>query len=169
MEAQSLRLRLLTLAQKTGGKTNAMRALDTRGVAYEVRTYAPAITSAEGVAEDLGGVPAEGYKTLVMAADGDHKLLVMVPGDREASLKTLARTIGARAVAMVPKSQAERLTGLQTGGIGALALLGKAFAVYIDRAALEREWIYVNGGRRGLNLPVRVQDLIRITEARAVQ
>jgi Cys-tRNA(Pro)/Cys-tRNA(Cys) deacylase len=69
---------------------------------------------------------------------------------------------------MAAKSDAERLTGLQTGGIGALALIGKPFDVYIDASALDQEHIYVNGGRRGLNLLVSVRDLLNVTGARLV-
>jgi Cys-tRNA(Pro)/Cys-tRNA(Cys) deacylase len=150
-------------------KTNAMRALEAAGVAYEAASYEPALTSAEEVAHALGVPPSEIYKTLVMVREGDEKLLVMVPGDKEVSPKVLARSLGARSVAMVSKREAERLTGLQTGGIGALALLGRRFTVLIDRDALGREHIYVNGGRRGLNLRVPVAGLMRLTGARAVQ
>lgn len=157
------------MAKGAIGKTNAMRALEATGVSYEAAAYDPSITSAEGVAEALGVSPSEVYKTLVMARDGGDTLLVMVPGDRDVSPKILARSIGVRSVAMVAKRDAERLTGLQTGGIGALALLGRRFTVLIDRDALEREWIYVNGGRRGLNLRVPVAGLIRLTGAQVVR
>jgi Cys-tRNA(Pro)/Cys-tRNA(Cys) deacylase len=69
---------------------------------------------------------------------------------------------------MAPHAEAEGLTGLQTGGIGALALLGKPFEVFIDRRALNRDLILVNGGRRGLNLGLQPADLVRITSARLV-
>ena len=145
-----------------------MRALEAAGVTYEAATYDPTIGSAEGVADALGVAPSDVYKTLVMARDGGEKLLVMVPGGREVTPRVLARAIGARSVALVPKADAERLTGLQTGGIGALALLGRKFTVLIDREALGREWIFVNGGRRGLNLRVPVADLILLTGATPV-
>jgi Cys-tRNA(Pro)/Cys-tRNA(Cys) deacylase len=128
--------------------------------------YSEEIKSAEGVAEALGLDPADVYKTLVMFRDDGSPILVMVPGDQEVHLKSLARSIGARSVRMAPKADAERLTGLQTGGIGALALLGKPFAVYLDESAWEKDRILVNGGRRGLNLRVPVEDLIRLTGAR---
>jgi Cys-tRNA(Pro)/Cys-tRNA(Cys) deacylase len=152
-----------------GGKTNAMRALDRRKLQYEAREYYPSITSASGVADALGVTPDEVYKTLVMMTGGGEAILVMVPGDHEVDLKVLAHAVGARSVGMAPKAEAERLTGLQTGGIGALALLDRRFGVYIDRDALDREAIFVNGGRRGLNLRVRVRDLIDVTRAVPVQ
>jgi Cys-tRNA(Pro)/Cys-tRNA(Cys) deacylase len=89
----------------------------------------------------------------------------MVPGDRDVDLRVVAREIGAKSVHMAAKADAERWTGLQTGGIGALALLGKRFEVCIDRLSLEQDRIYVNGGRRGLNLELRVADLIAVTRA----
>src|SRR5262249_31200754 len=67
-----------------------------------------------------------------------------------------------------PQRDAERLTGLLVGGIGALALVNRPFEVCIERAALDHEWVLVNGGRRGLNLRVAVADVIRLTGAPAV-
>ena len=52
--------------------------------------------------------------------------------------------------------------------VGALALLGKNFQVCLDRPALEHPWLLVNGGRRGLNLRLAVDDLVRVTGARLV-
>jgi Cys-tRNA(Pro)/Cys-tRNA(Cys) deacylase len=149
-------------------KTNATRLLDRRGVAYEPRTYDETLTTAAGVASALQVPPSRVYKTLVMLGDETRLLLVMVPGDAEVELKLLAREIGARRVRMAPKKDAERLTGLQTGGIGALALTGRPFEVYIDRRALREDSIFVNGGCRGLNVRLAVQDLLEVTGARAV-
>src|SRR5215212_7062126 len=151
-------------------KTNAVRLLDAQGVLYEALGYDPAIHSADRVAEVLG-IPAEQvYKTLVIQRDppSGRPFLVMVAGDREADLRKLARSLGEKAVRMAPHREAERLTGLQVGGIGALALVGKNFEPCLDRPALEHEWILVNGGRRGLNLRVAVADLVRLTGARIV-
>ncbi len=150
-------------------KTNAMRALDQRKLPYEVRVYPEDIRSADAVAAVLGVPPALVYKTLVMVRDGSTRpILVMVPGDREVDQRILARELGYKSIHMASKLQAEQMTGLQTGGIGALALLNKRFEVYIDRSALLQESIFVNGGRRGLNLHVKTPDLIAVTGARPV-
>ena len=150
-------------------KTNAMRLLDRRRVAYEAYTYDPAIHVATEVAPVLGFSPEEVYKTLVVlpeaTADRRRPTLVMIASNREMDPRLLARSIGVKSVRMAPKVEAERLTGLQVGGIGALALIGKGFGVYIDAVALEHERILVNGGRRGLNLRLRVGDLMALTGA----
>jgi Cys-tRNA(Pro)/Cys-tRNA(Cys) deacylase len=151
-------------------KTNAIRLLDAKRISYDVLTYDAEIHSAVGVAEVLS-VPAEQvYKTLVVLNEepGSRPLLVMIAGPDELDHRLLARSIGAKATRMAPQREAERLTGLLVGGIGALALVSRPFVPCIERAALSYEWVLVNGGRRGLNLRVGVQDLIDLTGARVV-
>ena len=152
-------------------KTNAVRLLEARRIPFEALTYDEQIHSAVTVADVLGVPPDRVYKTLVVLheAPGHRPLLVMLPGNRELDPRSLARSIGAKAVRMAPHREAERLTGLQVGGIGALALVGRQFDVCIDRAALDHEWILVNGGRRGLNLRIGIADLIQLTGAQPVE
>jgi Cys-tRNA(Pro)/Cys-tRNA(Cys) deacylase len=149
-------------------KTNAMRVLDRSKVLYQAFSYNPEIRSADGVAQALGLPHDMVFKTLVMVSEERRPLLLMAPGDREVDMRRVAREIGTKSVRMAPKRDAERLTGLETGGIGALALIGKPFDVYLDRYALNFEAILVNGGKRGLNLRVPTADLIRLTVARII-
>jgi Cys-tRNA(Pro)/Cys-tRNA(Cys) deacylase len=150
-------------------KTNAMRALDQRHIAYDALTYSPEIHSADVVAETLGLPARLVYKTLVVLRErGGRPMLVMIAGDRELDPRGTAKAVGEKRVAMAPKKDAERLTGLLVGGIGALALLNKGFEIYIDERALAEDAILVNGGQRGLNLRVRVADLIAVTGAKPI-
>lgn len=151
-------------------KTNAMRLLEQRKIAYTPLAYpVEGHVSAVEVARLLGVPPAMVYKTLVVLRERGRPLLVMIAGPRELDPRRLARALNEKAVRMAPHKEAERLTGLPVGGIGALALLNKPFEVVLDRPALELEEILVNGGRRGLNLRLRVADLIRVTGARVVE
>ncbi len=150
-------------------KTNAMRALDARHVPYDTFIYPPEIHSADVVAETLGLPAREVYKTLVVLRERGRPMLVMIAGDRELDLRLMAKAVGEKRVSMAPKTEAERLTGLQVGGIGALALLNKGFDVYLDERALSEESILVNGGQRGLNLRLAVPDLISVTGAKVIQ
>jgi Cys-tRNA(Pro)/Cys-tRNA(Cys) deacylase len=149
-------------------KTNALRLLDRQKVAYTALEYAPETHSAVEVAEVLGVAPEMVYKTLVVLRERGRPLLVMIAGPRQIDPRRLARSLGEKSVQMAPQREAERLTGLQVGGIGALALLNRPFDVCIDRTALALEEVLVNGGRRGLNVRLRVDDLIRLTRARVV-
>lgn len=149
-------------------KTNSMRLLDQRGVDYEVFTFSPDIHSALGVAEVTGFQPQEVFKTLVVMRPNGKAFLVIAPGDGELDLKKVAAAVGEKKVAMASQRDAEAITGLQVGGISALALLQKGLPVYIDRSATGHERILVSAGKRGVNLRLKSDDLIRIVKARVI-
>ena len=149
-------------------KTNAMRVLDQRKITYEIHEYSPEIHSAVEAAQAMARPPERVYKTLVVMRDTPRAkpLLVMVPGDRELDLRVLAKSTGDKKLRMATQKEAESLTGLLVGGIGALALLNRGFETWIDSAAQAHERICVNAGQRGINLELRVDDLARVTSAR---
>jgi Cys-tRNA(Pro)/Cys-tRNA(Cys) deacylase len=149
-------------------KTNAMRALDARGIAYEVFTYSDTIHSATEVAHLLGVPDGHVFKTLVVLADPDRRLLVVTPGDRELDLRLVAKAVGAKSTWMALQRDAERLTGLRVGGISPLALLDKRFEVYLDAPGAALDTLYINGGQRGVNLRLRVADLLAVTGANVI-
>lgn len=150
-------------------KTNAMRLLEARGIRYRAFSFSPEIHSAQGVAEVLG-VPAHAvYKTLVVVPPQGRPMLVLVAGDREIDLERLARSLGLKKVRMATQKEAEQWTGLQVGGISPLALLQRNFRVYLDRRALELEEVLLSAGRRGINLALRVADLIAVSGAQVVE
>lgn len=155
--------------QQEHPKTNAMRALDQRHIAYTSFYYSDAIHSAREVASLLGVPPSHVFKTLVALASDGRQLLVMIPGDRELDPRLVARGVGAKSVHMAPQRDAERLTGLRVGGISPLALLGKRFEVYLDAPGAALDDLYLNGGQRGVNVRLRVTDLLAVTSARVIE
>lgn len=156
-------------------KTNAMRVLEAHKISYETLVYDAAgeFHSAEEAAALLGAPVEAVYKTLVVLNEdpsGPRKkpLLVMVAAAREIDLRVLAKSLGEKKLRMATKKEAERLTGAQIGGISALAQLNKGFEILLDKTANTLEWIHVSGGARGVDLKLRVADLIRATNARWV-
>jgi Cys-tRNA(Pro)/Cys-tRNA(Cys) deacylase len=150
-------------------KLNSMRILDQQKINYIVRDFPETIHSADGVADHFGLSRDMVYKTLVVLPPQGKPMLIMVAGSRELDLKAVAKSVGQKKVQMAAKREAESLTGLQTGGISALALLHKNFSVYIDKPALKLERILISAGKRGVNLELPVQDLIRLTKARVIE
>ena len=153
---------------KKPDKTLAMRVLDGEKVIYEILAFSPEIHSADGVAKALDLPLAEVYKTLVVVRPLGKPLLIMVPADQELDLKRLAKAVGEKKLKMASQREAETLTGLQVGGISALALLNKGFQICILREAQTLSHIVVSGGKRGINLRLPVEDLMRITGAKPV-
>ncbi|PVM88804.1 Cys-tRNA(Pro) deacylase [Caulobacter radicis] len=133
--------------------TPATLALSKAGVAFEVATY-DYDPNAERVglqaAEALGVDPGQVLKTLMAQVDG-KPVCVIVPSDREVSMKKLAAAFGGKSAAMMKPADAERLTGFKVGGVSPFGQRRKVPTAIEDEAfALER--VYINGGQRGLQV-----------------
>jgi Cys-tRNA(Pro)/Cys-tRNA(Cys) deacylase len=154
--------------KKKSGKhvrTNTMRFLDAHQVSYKVNVFSPDIHSATDAAAAMGLDASTVYKTLVVERLRGKPLLVMLAGDKQVDLSVLAASVGEKKLRLASHRDAEALTGLQVGGISALALLNKGFDIYIDRAAQNLDWVTISAGQRGLNLSLAVSDLVRVTRA----
>ncbi len=148
-------------------KPLAIRLLEQRGIAHEVVLFDPSIRDAGEVARATGHSPAEVYKTLVVEHDPPKgkPLLVMAPSGTEVNLKVLAAAVGAKKLRMASHRDAERATGLQVGGISALALLDRRFPAYIDERAGALTHVLVSAGQRGVDVRLAVADLVALTRA----
>ena len=131
-------------------KTLAMRVLDGRKVDYTVTAYPQNERDAERIASLMNVEPALVYKTLVVLPAAGKPLLVMIPSDSQLDLKQVARAVGEKKVKMASHKEAESSTGLQVGGISALALLNRGFVPLIDSQAKDQQIIYISAGKRGL-------------------
>jgi Cys-tRNA(Pro)/Cys-tRNA(Cys) deacylase len=151
-------------------RNNVTRLLDARKVAYEAFELPPEKHSAEETAALLGVPEHHVYKTLVVLREtkGRKPLLVMTPAGRELNVKALAVSLGEKKLHMATQREAEALTGLQVGGISALALLNRGFEVCLDRSALDLPHIHISAGQRGANLRLKVADLVKLTNAKLV-
>jgi Cys-tRNA(Pro)/Cys-tRNA(Cys) deacylase len=140
--------------------------LDSQKVSYAAFETPAEKVGARETAEFLN-VPLEiVFKTIVVTRDKPKKpILVLVPGENVVDLKLLAASLGEKKVHLPTEREAEQLTGLQAGGISPLALLNKGFQVVIDAAAQAFSEIHVSGGQRGLNIKLRVADLVKLTKA----
>ena len=154
------------MAQK---KTNAMKLLEGKKVPYESYSYPANLRDAQEVAAAVGWPAGQVFKTLVVPRPKPSKpLLVMIPADRQLDLKKLAKAVREKKLKMATQREAELLTGLQVGGISALALLNKGFAIYLDQTAHAFDQIVISAGQRGLQIKLAVPDLVKVTRARMV-
>ncbi|MAK82302.1 Cys-tRNA(Pro) deacylase [Phenylobacterium sp.] len=146
--------------------TPATQVLDRAGVPYalHVYDYAPApgrigLQAAAGLGVDPGQV----LKTLMVLVDG-RGLCAILPSDREASLKQLARAVGGKAAQMMAPAAAERATGYKIGGVSPFGQR-KPAPVLVEASALDHAQVFVNGGQRGLQIRLAPRDLIAVLDA----
>ena len=85
-------------------------------------------------------------------------LIVLMHGDRKVSTKNLARQIGVKRVEPCKPEVAQRHSGYQVGGTSPFGVR-KPLPVYVERSVLEMPFLYINGGRRGFLVRIRVEDL----------
>lgn len=145
-----------------------MKLLEKKKIAFEAHTYPTTERDAEKIAVVFGVSAEMVYKTLVVARK-KKPLLVMVAASRQLDLKKLAKAVGEKKLKMASHAEAERLTGLQVGGISPLALLNKGFVMLADAAIHDQSHVFVSSGQRGINLKVPVSDLLKVTRAKTVE
>ena len=146
--------------------TRATLALTRLGVKFVLHDY-DYDPGAERIglqaAEALGVEPRRVLKTLMAEVDG-KPVCVVVPSDREVSMKKLAAAFGGKAANMMRPADAERMTGYHVGGISPFAQK-KRVPVAIDAAALGDASVYLNGGQRGLQIELDPKDAVRALDA----
>ena len=153
-----------------GKKLNSMRLLEQHKIAYEVLTYEPITRDALEVAEMIGLPEFMVYKTLVVQSMAtDKPMLALIASDRQLDLKAMAAAAHEKKVRMASHTDAEKLTGLQVGGISPLMLTNKNWPVYLDQPASELEHIVLSAGERGTQVRVPVTALIRVLHARLAE
>lgn len=148
--------------------TPATLALAKAGVAFDLITY-DYDPGSERVglqaADALGEDPARVLKTLVVLLDGKPACVVL-PSDREVSMKKLAAALGGKSAAMMPVPDAERITGYKVGGVSPFGQK-KRLPTAVEAAALTEPYVFVNGGQRGLQMRLAPADLVAALGAKA--
>ncbi|MEV0089624.1 Cys-tRNA(Pro) deacylase [Saccharopolyspora sp. NPDC050642] len=150
-----------------GKGTPATALLSKRRIPHQVHAYEHdprAESFGLEAAEALGQPPERIFKTLVAEVDG--KLAVgVVPVTGQLDLKALAAAVGGKKAKMAEIAAAERATGYVAGGISPLGQK-KRLPVVIDASATGFDTIYCSAGRRGLELELAADDLVRLLDAR---
>ena len=143
-------------------KTNVLRHLDAAKIPYETREYAVEDDHFYGklVAGKTGLDPDMIYKTLVLTGDRQSHLVCVIPVEKELDLKAVARASGNKSVSMLPQKDLLPLTGYLRGGCSPIGMK-KQYPTFIDRSALDFDRIGVSAGKRGQQLLLHPEDLIR--------
>lgn len=150
-------------------KTNACRKLDSLHIAYTLHEYEwdEDQLDVATVAGKVGLQPHQLFKTLILKGDKTGVLAACIPGDRELNLKSLAAVSGNKKVEMVPVKEIQSLTGYIRGGVSPLGMK-KKYPFYLDASITGMELVSISGGRRGLQIFLRGDDLAVAAEGQLV-
>ncbi|OBB64800.1 YbaK/EbsC family protein [Mycobacterium sp. 852014-50255_SCH5639931] len=149
--------------------TPALAALTKAGVPHEVITFdhdrrerSFGVEAVHALTE-RGVAPEQIYKTLVVAVPGGLAVAILPVPDR-LSLKAAAAALGVASAGMAEAAAAERATGYVVGAVSPFGQR-KALPTVVDAGALAWDRVYCSAGRRGWDVGVSPQDLIRLTNA----
>lgn len=144
-------------------KTNAIRRLDQDNLSYRVYNYQVEEGKTDGltVAAAIGKDPNHVFKTLVTVSNKKEYLVFVVPVCWELDLKKAARAAGVKRVEMIPMKNLLPITGYIHGGCSPIGMK-KAFRTFIDASALKQATMVCSGGKRGVQIEVKVSDMIEL-------
>jgi len=115
-------------------------------------------------AEKMGIATEQVFKTLVVNLDNQFLAVGIVPVSSQLSMKRIAKALGAKKAQMAEPHAVEKSTGYVLGGVSPLGQK-KRLKTVIDSSAGHYPTIYVSAGRRGLEIELKLDDLVRLTQA----
>lgn len=147
------------MAKEKLEKTNAMRILDQKKVAYKEHTL--------GITEAVSGVEAATllgvdeslvFKTLVTVGKSLEHYVFVVPVASELDLKKAAACVNEKNVEMVKSKDLLSLTGYVHGGCSPVGMK-KFFKTTVDESAQNVDRIFFSGGRIGFQIETTLSEL----------
>ena len=148
---------------KKEDKTNVMRVLDGRKIAYDKHSYEPDATiSGEEIAHILGEDAGKVFKTLVTQGKSGAYYVFVVPVNEELDLKKAATASGEKAVSMIKQKDLLPLTGYVHGGCSPIGMK-KQFPTFLHETATAYDTVCVSAGRVGCQIELATSDLISVT------
>lgn len=147
------------MAKEKIEKTNAMRMLDQKKVAYKEHTL--------GITEAVSGVEAATllgvdeslvFKTLVTVGKSLEHYVFVVPVASELDLKKAAACVNEKNVEMVKSKDLLPLTGYVHGGCSPVGMK-KFFKTTFDESAQNVDRIFFSGGRIGFQIETTLSEL----------
>ncbi len=147
------------MAKEKLEKTNAMRILDQKKVAYKEHTL--------GINEAVSGVEAATllgvdeslvFKTLVTVGKSLEHYVFVVPVASELDLKKAAACVNEKNVEMVKSKDLLPLTGYVHGGCSPVGMK-KFFKTTFDESAQNADRIFFSGGRIGFQIETTLSEL----------
>ena len=154
------------MSKKDHKKTNAMRMLDTRKVAYEVLSYEWEEGRGTGVhaAAELHLPEERVFKTLVGQGNVTGPVVFCIPVAAELDLKQAARVSGNKSVALVHVKDLLGLTGYMRGGCSPVGMK-KLFPTVFHSSVENLPTVIVSAGKIGYQVEVKPTDLMGLVRA----
>ncbi len=148
--------------------TPAIELLKKNKCDFKVHKYEhdPACTDFGNEAvEKLGLDARQVYKTLLVELSPKELVVCVLPVSNQLSLKEVATSFGVKKAVMANKDEAQKITGYLLGGISPLGQK-KLLKTVLDKSVDDFETIFISGGKRGLDIEVKPNDLEKLLKSK---
>lgn len=146
-------------------KTNAMRILDSQKISYEYETYTcDEFTDGIQVADMLGYDHDRVYKTLVTVGKSGGYYVFVIPIEEEIDFKKAAKVVGEKSLEMLHLKDLTKVTGYVRGGCTSIGMK-KQYPTVIQESAKSLSYMYVSGGKLGMQIKLAPEDLKKAAKA----
>ena len=156
------------MAKNKEEKTNVMRLLEQKKIAYAAHTYPHeegAAVDGVTVARSMGFDPAVVFKTLVARGASGQYYVFDVPAAKELDLKKAAKAVGEKSIEMIHQKELLPLTGYVHGGCSPVGMK-KIFPTVLDASAEELPKMIVSAGKIGYQVELAPRDLAALVRAK---
>lgn len=155
------------MAKQKEEKTNVMRILDQRKIAYTPHTYPHEDGAVDGVnvAKSLGQDPERVFKTLVARGASGGYYVFDIPVAESLDLKKAARAVGEKSIAMLHQKELLPLTGYVHGGCSPVGMK-KQFPTVFHETAEILDSIMVSAGKIGYQVELSPGDLMALVDGK---
>jgi Cys-tRNA(Pro) deacylase len=133
------------------------------GVEAKIEEFHAGTPTAEAAANAVGAKLDQIVKSLVFDCDGSA-VLVLVPGNRRADARKVARATGARRARIVGPDEVRRITGFAAGAVAPFPLHNVA-RVLVDRQILVHDRVWIGAGSPRHMATLAPVDLVRLAKA----
>ena len=142
--------------------TPACNLLKKLKIPFSIHEYEhdPACTNFGLEAAEKLNLPMESVFKTLLITDEKQFFVAIIPVTHTMSLKKAAHAFGLKKVRMAKPDEAERITGYLVGGISPIGQK-KLLKTALDASAKSLEKIYVSGGKRGLDVGLVPDDLLK--------
>ena len=155
------------MAKNKEEKTNVMRTLEQKKIAYTAKTYPHGEGDAidgVSVARAVGLEPEMVFKTLVCKGASGGYYVFDIPVAENLDLKKAARAVGEKSVAMLPQKELLPLTGYVHGGCSPVGMK-KQFPTVFHETAESLSQVAVSAGKIGYQVVCAPKDLMALLRA----
>lgn len=155
------------MAKEKEIKTNVMRILDREKVDYHTYFYPHGEGAVDGVtvARLLMQNEEQVFKTLVTKGTSREYHVFVVPVSKELDLKAAARSVGEKAVEMIPVSEINKVTGYIRGGCSPIGMK-KLYSTVVDESCQNFATIFFSAGKIGAQVELAPAELLRLTQGK---